>query len=150
MTTTYEHTQRSTRMALLMWAAALGALVATLAPTGMPVGPRLTLLAVVVALAASAIVFSRLTIRVADGTLRWHYGAGMVKRSLPLAAIARVEPTRTGVLDGWGIHFTARGWLFNVAGRDAVLITRTDGKTFLLGTDEPGRLAEAIRPLTSA
>lgn len=148
MTTTYEHTQRSRRMATLMWVAALGALAATIVPRGMPLGPRLTLLAVVVALAGSAIVFSRLTIRVAEGALHWHFGAGMVKRRLPLAAIAAAEPTRTGVLDGWGIHFTSRGWLFNVAGRDAVLVTRTDGKTFMLGTDEPRALAEAIRPQT--
>lgn len=146
MTTTYEHTQRSRRMATLMGAAAVGALAAAIAPSreSMPTGPRVTLIAVVGALAASAVVFSRLTIRVAEGELRWHFGGGMLPRRVPIAQIAHAEPTRTGVLDGWGIHFTMRGWLYNVAGRDAVLITRTDGKRFLLGSDEPRALAEAI------
>lgn len=149
MTTTYEHTQRSRRMATLFGVAAVGAFAAAIAPRNMPAGARLTLMAAVAALGGSAVVFSRLTIRVGEGKLTWHFGGGLVRRTLPLAAIAAAEPTRTGVLDGWGIHFTMRGWLFNVAGRDAVLITRTDGKTFMLGTDEPEALAAAIRPQAS-
>ena len=147
MTTRYAHTQRSRLMLGLLGVATLGALAAAIAPSrhALPLGTRLTLFAVVVVLAASAVVFSRLTIEVAEGQLRWHFGLGLVRRRVPLRDIAGAEPTRTGLLDGWGIHFTWRGWLFNVAGRDAVLLTRTDGKRFLLGTDEPRALVDAVR-----
>ena len=59
--------------------------------------------------------------------------------------IVSAEPVATTWLDGWGIHLTARGWLYNVRGRDAVLVTLRGGKSFLLGTDEPALLAAALR-----
>jgi hypothetical protein len=63
---------------------------------------------------------------------------------VPLADITRVAPTRTTFLEGWGIHRTRRGWLYNLAGRDAVHIVRADGREFMLGTDEPRRLVAAL------
>lgn len=147
MTTRYAHTQRSRLMLSLLGVGTIGALAAAIAPSrdALPLGTRLALIAVVAVLAASAVAFSRLTIEVAEGELRWHFGLGFARRRLALGDIASAEPTRTGLLDGWGIHFTRRGWLFNVAGRDAVLFTRTDGKRFLLGTDEPRVLVDAVR-----
>jgi hypothetical protein len=92
----------------------------------------------------SAVVFSSLTIRVADGQLYWHFGPGVVKKSVPLSAIARTESTTTTFLNGWGIHLTSRGWLYNVAGRRAVHVQLRDGTQFLLGSDEPESLERAI------
>jgi hypothetical protein len=42
------------------------------------------------------------------------------------------------------VHRTRRGWLYNIAGKDAVLIRKLDGKTFLLGTDEPRKLKAVL------
>jgi len=73
------------------------------------------------------------------------------RKTLSLADIKTVEVTRTRLLDGWGIHKTSRGWLYNVSGFDAVLITLHSGKGILLGTDEPERLRSAIaRRIASA
>jgi hypothetical protein len=143
----YEHTQRSGRLLLLFCLAGAGALAALALPVvrALPAGPRLTLVAAALAFVAGGLGFSSLTIRVADGRLEWHFGPGLVRKAVPLSEIARVEPARTTWLDGWGIHRTPRGWLYNVAGRDAVLVTMRDGKRSMLGTDEPAALIEAIR-----
>ena len=46
---------------------------------------------------------------------------------------------------GWGIKRTPHGWLFNVSGLQAVEITLRSAKKYRIGTDEPERLADAIR-----
>lgn len=91
------------------------------------------------------LAFDGLTIRIAGGELRWAFGVfGFPRGRLALADIAEATVTRTTFWEGWGIRYTRRGWLFNVSGLDAVLIRKTDGKTFLLGTDEPRKLVAAI------
>jgi hypothetical protein len=37
------------------------------------------------------------------------------------------------------------GWLYNVAGLDAVEIETTEGDVIRIGTDEPDRLANALQ-----
>ncbi len=98
----------------------------------------------VVLLGGAAVVFRSLTITVQSGVLGWQFGPGVFGRSVPVSEIEAVEPTRTSLLSGWGIHWTRRGWLYNVSGLDAVHVRMKNGKSFLLGTDQPGRLARAI------
>ena len=92
-----------------------------------------------------AILFSSLTITIGDGRLEWRFGPGLIRGSAALADIEDVEPTSTRFIHGWGIHLTPRGWLYNVSGREAVWVKMRGGDSFLLGTDEPEKLAEAIR-----
>jgi hypothetical protein len=148
----YRHTQRSTALLTLLLLAAAVPLALLLFGPGptLPAGPRLTLAAALVAIATSAVVFSSLTIEVADGRLSWHFGPGVLRKSVPVAAVAAAEPTTTMWWEGWGIHLTTRGWLYNVSGRGAVLVTRRDGKRFMLGSDEPAVLADAIRAAREA
>lgn len=142
----YHHTQRNVSAFFLLNLAALlpiGLFLSGVLPPG-DVGARITVLVAAVVMMVSAFVFSSLTITVGDGQLSWWFGPGLVKRTVPLSTIASAEPTTTSVINGWGIHPTGRGWLYNVAGRRAVLITQEDGKRFLLGTDEPDSLAQVI------
>ena len=89
--------------------------------------------------------FDGLTIRIAGDELAWRFGhLGYPRGHVKLAEIAASSVTRTTFWDGWGIRLTRRGWLYSVSGYDAVLIKRTNGKTFLLGTDEPRKLKAAI------
>ena len=143
----YRHTQRSTAILALFLLAAIVPLAILLFGPGpaLPAGPRLVLVATALVLAASAVAFSSLTIEVADGRLSWHFGPGVLRKSIPVATIAGAETTTTKLWEGWGIHLTLRGWLYNVAGRGAVLVTRRDGGRFMLGSDEPDALLEAIR-----
>jgi hypothetical protein len=142
----YHHTQRNAGAFFLLNLAALlpiGLFLSGAVPPG-DVGARLTVLAAAVIMMVSAFAFSSLTIAVRDGQLSWWFGPGIVKKTIPLSTITSAEPTTTSIFSGWGIHLTGRGWLYNIAGRQAVFITQQDGKSFLLGTDEPDSLAEVI------
>jgi hypothetical protein len=72
------------------------------------------------------------------------FGFGWPRKTLPLKGIAAVEVTRTTFLEGWGLRRTRRGWLYNVSGFDAVLLRLADGRSMMVGTDEPRRLKAAI------
>lgn len=91
------------------------------------------------------VAFDGLTIRVTGDELAWRFGRfGFPRGRVALADIASVTVTRTTFWEGWGIRLTRRGWLYNVSGHDAVLIQRRNGKTFLLGSDEPRKLKAAL------
>lgn len=98
-----------------------------------------------IAVAVVTGTLSSLRISIDAHALRWHFGPGFWRKSIPLADIVAVKATRTSLWNGWGIRYTRRGWLYNVAGFDAVIVSTQDGKSVLLGTDEPRRLANAIR-----
>ena len=142
----YSHTQRSAASLFVFSLAALipiGVLLSG-ALASADVGARITVLAAAVVMLISAFTLSSLTIAVRDGQLSWWFGPGIVKKTVPLSTIVAAEPATTSIISGWGIHLTGRGWLYNVSGREAVLVTQQDGKRFLLGTDEPDSLAHVI------
>jgi hypothetical protein len=96
-------------------------------------------------LALCAWLFGSLTIQVNSGSLRWHFGPGILPRSVPLSEVVNAEPVRNRWIYGWGIRWTPHGWLYNVSGLEAVELTLKTGGKFRLGTDEPDRLCHAIR-----
>ena len=96
---------------------------------------------VIVALAA----FTRLTIRVDANTVSWAFGWGWPGSAVAIEDIERSQITRTNFLEGWGLHWTIwHGWLWNVAGFQAVELFERDGSRVTLGTDDPQGLWEAI------
>jgi hypothetical protein len=101
---------------------------------------------------ATLILFSSLTILVDDTTLAWWFGPGtpgLIRKSIALGDIATVSVVRNPLWYGWGIHHTPRGWLYNIAGRDAVEVTLRSGRQFRLGTDDTDTLAQTIVERTS-
>ena len=92
-------------------------------------------------------LFCSLTIEIGEGALRWRFGPGLIRKSVPLAEIVSAEAVRTNLLEGWGIHLSRYGWLYNVSGFDAVAITLRSGKHFALGTDEPLLLSARLTEL---
>jgi hypothetical protein len=97
----------------------------------------------------SAIVFSRLTIKIDGEILEACFTMRFICKKVPLTDIAECEPIRIRWWYGWGIHLTPYGWLYNVSGLDAVAITLRDGRKFALGTDDPQGLVAAIRHSSS-
>jgi len=91
------------------------------------------------------LLFSTLTVIVSDGWLECRFGVGLIWRRIRLSDVRNAEAVRNKWYYGWGIRLTPHGWLWNVAGLDAVELTFANGKKFRIGTDEPGRLLEAIR-----
>jgi hypothetical protein len=133
----YQHTQPAT----LILRATLS-LAALMAVTGWLVA-RQAFIAVPILL-LSAWLFHSLTIAITEGELRWRFGPGLIRKRVPLANIATARVVRTNFLEGWGIHFSRFGMLYNVSGYDAVAVTLRSGKRFALGTDEPQVLATQL------
>jgi hypothetical protein len=144
----YEHTQSGwpVRIAFGLVAVVFIAMIAV-PPLDQPL-PTAALIGGAVLAGGLGLGWGRMTIRIDRERLHWWYGPGWPRYSLPLDQIRAVEVTRTTWLQGWGIHRTRRGWLYNVSGYDAVHITRADGKGVLLGTDEPRRLKSALMRAT--
>jgi hypothetical protein len=99
---------------------------------------------VLIILAVCIFLFFSLTVEIDEEMLRFRFGIGLIRKSIPLGQIVSAEPVRNRWIYGWGIHMTPHGWLYNVSGMMAVQVTLTNGKSLRIGTDEPQRLADAI------
>ncbi|MEO8385034.1 MAG: hypothetical protein ABI583_07330 [Betaproteobacteria bacterium] len=96
-------------------------------------------------LGVSSVAFTTMICTVNDGEFRVACGLfGWPDKRVALDDIAGVLPTKTALISGFGIRITTRGWLYSVSGRDAVIVGLRDGKQFLIGSDEPIKLADAI------
>lgn len=136
----YHHTQFG---AVVVGALAASALV--LAGMGLTFGDPVFLCGGPVMMGIVALLFYNLTVEIDETQLRFRFGVGLIRKRILLAEIVAVEPVRNSWLYGWGIHRTPHGWLYNVSGWEAVEITLASGKRLRLGTDEPRRLAQALR-----
>ncbi|HTB83449.1 MAG TPA: hypothetical protein VK742_07345 [Candidatus Sulfotelmatobacter sp.] len=135
----YRHTQPGT----LIRRVTLGIAVALIA-AGWFTGHLAPMLVSGTMLLIIAWLFHSLTIEITGGELIWFFGPGLIHKRVPLSDIVSAMPAKNG--PSWGIHWSPRsGWLYNVSGFDAVLVTLRGEKKFMLGTDEPSALAEAIR-----
>ena len=132
---TYQHTQRGKWILIVMsiMSAVFIIFGATLART---------MLIPVPLLIGTGWLFHSLTIEIGDGELRWRFGPGLIRKRVALAEITDAQQVRTNTLEGWGIHMSRFGCLYNISGRDAIAFTLRSGKRFALGTDEPGKLLE--------
>ncbi len=73
----------------------------------------------------------------------------LFRRTLRYDQITHFEPGRTTLLDGWGIHLSLRGgWVWNIWGRDCVVI-RLGKRTLRLGTDDVAGLLALLESRTS-
>ena len=143
----YQHTQSASGVTAVL---AIGGVVLVSVVFLLPDHPatsigRIIATAVVLVLWACAAVFNRMTITVDRERLQWCFGFGLLRKAVPVRAIEQVERTRSRPVEGWGIHWTPRGWLYNVSGLDTVLVQLREGGSFLLGTSEPDQLVRAIQ-----
>lgn len=106
---------------------------------------RLLLGLVLVLLIASAVLFASLTVEVRREEIVAGFGPGLIRRSIPIGDIRDVQVVRNPWYYGWGIRRIPGGWLYNVSGLEAVELQLEGDRRFRIGTDEPQRLAEAIR-----
>ncbi|MCA9086250.1 MAG: hypothetical protein KDA81_19465 [Planctomycetaceae bacterium] len=132
----YEHIQRAP-LCVIVYAVAVAMLAAGL--YFRDISPLLWLYppisAMLLVLAAS---FHFLAITDRGDCLKVSFGPiPLIRRSIPYENIARVNADRTWLVEGWGVHLSLRGgWIWNLWGRDCVLMTFRDGTPFRLGTDD--------------
>ena len=134
---TYQHTQRGKFILVAMLMATLGILAGGLAFRPILIAAPILILC--------GWLFHSLTIEVSEGELRWRFGPGLIRKQVALDMIVSAAPVRTNVLEGWGIHLSRFGWLYNVSGFEAVAIKMKNGQHFALGTDEPEQLAAQLK-----
>ncbi len=141
--TTYQHTQRGP-WCLLVYAMAALALISAFV-----VGNSLAMpfLFAAFTLGLAAACFHHLTVTDEEDHLRIKFGPiPFFKRSIRYEDIDDVEIGRTTILDGWGVHISLRGgWVWNIWGRDCVLLRLQRGRKLWLGTDEPNELCHFLQ-----
>lgn len=136
----YEHAQRGT------WLMAIGAvsvlrILIGIKRNGFSVGSFIALLVNGVVFAA----FSNLHVAVDGQALELRFRPGFVSRRVLLSEIESCEVVSNRWYWGWGMRLTPRGTLYNVGGLRAVEVCMRSGRRFRVGSDEPERLAEAVR-----
>ena len=93
------------------------------------------------------LMMSSLTVSVDSTLIRIRFGGGVCNKKFTLERISDCRPVKNDLMNGWGIRYIGKGWLYNIAGYDAVELTLKNGKRARIGTDEPEKLAEAISSL---
>ena len=134
----YQHTQRGDLIIVVL--CGLSVVFAVLGFT-----MKRSMLMAVPVLLLCGWLFHSLKIEIAEGELRWRFGPGLIRKRVALDLIVSAERVRTNVLEGWGIHLSRFGWLYNVSGFDAVAIKMKNGQHFALGTDEPEKLVALLQ-----
>ncbi len=70
----------------------------------------------------------------------------LLRRTVRYVDVQSVELGRTLLLDGWGIHMSVRGgWVWNLWGRDCVVVGFRNGSTLRIGTDDAEHLARYLK-----
>ena len=101
-------------------------------------------IAVLVVLAVVLVLFNSLTVVINEAELVVQFGGGAIRKRLKLNEIESVQTVRVPWCWGWGIRATPQGMVFRVSGFDAVHVKLSTGKEYLIGTDVPQELEEAI------
>ncbi len=143
----YNHTQRG--WVILGFLAFLAALVGVIVFT-VPHETRLTVVSVTALAAVIMVLFSSLTVKVDSQSIGLAFGPGLIRRTIAIADVASVEGVPTKWWYGYGIRLTPLGWMWNVSGQQGVKLTYRNGKSFIIGTDDPDGLVRAIRQYVRA
>jgi hypothetical protein len=111
--------------------------------------PALSLILLLAALLnlIMASAFHHLTVSDEGDLLAIRFGPlPLFRTSIRYDEIRRIEVGRTTLLEGLGIHLSLRGgWVWNIWGRDCVVLHLRGGGIFRLGTDDAENLAGFIK-----
>jgi hypothetical protein len=136
----YRHTQRGTL--ILITCLMIGAFALVLSWASRHWQPAVLMLVITM---ATAILFSSLTVEVADDELRWRFGLGVLNYRLALDEISDVAIVRNQWWNGWGIRMGPGFRLYNVSGLDAVELRLHSSDIRRIGTDDPEGLVKVLR-----
>ncbi|MBA7657078.1 hypothetical protein ES703_65008 [subsurface metagenome] len=136
----YEHTQVGYLIIVAIVAAMvlIGIILAT-------AGINWIAIVVLVILAVALVLFPSLTVIIWEEELVVQFGPGLIRKRFKLNEIQSCQAVKIPWYYGWGIRSILNGMLFRVSGFQAVGINRRTGKKYLIGTDVPQELEEAIR-----
>jgi len=104
------------------------------------------LLGSVVAMLLLALAFHSMTVQDEGDCLAIRFGPlPLFSKRIPYSAITAVEPGRTSIVDGWGIHYVpGRGWTYNLWGFGCVKVS-LGKKVIRIGSDDVDNLVSFLR-----
>jgi len=140
----YEHTQVGYFIVVAIMAAmvAIGIILVN-------TGVNWIAIAVLVVLAVIVVLFHSLTVVISGEELVVKFEPGVIRKRFKLKEIQSCQAVRIPWYYGWGIRLTPDGMVFRISGFHAVQIKLVTGKEYLIGTDVPQELEEAIRQAIS-
>lgn len=99
-----------------------------------------------VCLLLAALSFGHLTVRDEEDCLAIRYGPlPIFRKRIPYSEITSVEPGRSAVIDGWGIHWVpGRGTTYNLWGFGCVVL-KVGKRVIRVGSDDVENLVEFLR-----
>jgi hypothetical protein len=143
--TAYRHTQFAWVLVVIL---VLGLVVGIGLPVFLPQGamraPWWTPWLLVAVLAAGLLLFGWLTVEVDTSEIRLRFGVGAFRRTVRVDDVRSCDRVQTRLRWGWGIRWTPAGWLYNVAGREAVRLDLLRERPVIIGSDDADALKAAI------
>jgi len=139
----YSHTQIAP-LCLILYGSALTCFVLAWLLPAFPAFPAgLIPVAVGMLIALAGMAFHHLTVADEGAWFMLRFGPlPLFRRKVRYDEIENVEIGRTLFLDGWGIHYSIRGgWVWNLWGRDCVVVHWKHGGVLRIGTDDAENLA---------
>ncbi len=110
----------------------------------------LMLLIPIGALAFGLLFFSTLTVVICSDSIQVKFGPiPLFKKNVAFDTISAYKLVKNPWYYGYGIRVIRRGTLYNISGPHALEITLHTGKRVQIGTDEPEKLAEVFKQVTS-
>ncbi len=139
----YRHTQKGP-WGLLLYV--LGVVFLIVSWSAMLLPLRITFLITGVLMFLLGMSFHHLTVADEGHQLSIRFGPfPLFRKRIDYGNIRAVEKGRTTILDGWGIHLSLRGgWVWNIWGRDCVVIHLNRG-IIRVGTDDPDGLLAVLK-----
>jgi hypothetical protein len=136
----YNHTQKG--WVIIVASIVAGGLLSLTGP--MALNTRFEI-AIAIFMASIIILFGALTVEVTNDLVKVAFGIGLIRYKFKMSDIASAQIRRIKWYSGFGIHgWPGKGWLLNVSGLDTVELTMKNGMRYLIGTDEPQELYNAI------
>ncbi len=135
----YEHTQVGYLIIVAM-AAVMVLIGVVLANAGI----NWIAIGALVVIAVALVLFCSLTVVIWEDELEMRLGPGLIRKRFKLNDIESCQVAKIPWYYGWGIRLSPRGILFRVSGFYTVEIKLRAGKKYLIGTDVPQELEEAI------
>jgi hypothetical protein len=142
----YSHTQKAP-LCWIIFGGALGffALAGFIDPANTALVVSDLVIGVIAALSAAC--FHHLAVFHQGDSLRIRFGPiPLFRRTARYADIDKVAVGRTLLIEGWGVHYSIfrGGWVWNLWGRDCVVVKWKKGSVLRIGTDDAENLARFL------
>jgi len=138
----YRHTQYGTATVMLFLIT--GILIVVVALQIIAEGRPLSAIFMLGLYLLGLLMFTSLTVEIAEEQLRFWFGTGMVRKTIALSEIQSTRAIKNPWYYFWGVKSIPGGWFYAVAPGAAVEISLKNGKIIQLGTNQPDNLSQAI------